>query len=89
MSDGEEARDWNLTDLHHVGLTVSDIERSVQFYEGMLGMTLLRRAGTLVVVGMPPSGVKAAIEVVDLADNAHRILGSKMGSSSATSRRMR
>ena len=44
------------------------------------GMTLLRRAGTLVVVGMPPSGVKAAIEVVDLADNAHRILGSKMGS---------
>jgi Zn-dependent alcohol dehydrogenase len=44
------------------------------------GMALLRRAGTLVVVGMPPSGVKAEIEAVDLADNAQRILGSKMGS---------
>ncbi len=44
------------------------------------GMTLLRRAGTLVVVGMPPSGVKAEIEAVGLADNAYRILGSKMGS---------
>lgn len=44
------------------------------------GVTLLRRGGTLVVVGMTPSGVKAAFEAVDLADNAIRILGSKMGS---------
>lgn len=41
---------------------------------------LLRRAGTLVVVGMPASGVKATIEAVDLADNAQVIVGSKMGS---------
>lgn len=41
---------------------------------------LLRRAGTLVVVGMPASGVKASIEAVDLADNAQVIIGSKMGS---------
>ena len=44
-----------------------------------LGMGLLRRAGTLVVVGMPPSGVKAEIEAVDLVHNGQRILGCKMG----------
>ena len=44
------------------------------------GMGLLRRAGTLVVVGMPASGVKASVEAVDLADNAQVIIGSKMGS---------
>ena len=36
--------------------------------------------GTLVLVGMPPSGEKAELEVVDLADHAWRIIGSKMGS---------
>ena len=44
------------------------------------GMALLRRAGTLVVVGMAPEGVKAALEMVDIADNAFRVIGSKMGS---------
>ncbi len=44
------------------------------------GMELLRRAGTLVIVGMPPSGVKAEIEVVDFAEKSQRVLGSKMGS---------
>jgi len=44
------------------------------------GMGLLRRGGTLVIVGMPPVGAKAEIEVVDIADNGQRILGSKMGS---------
>ncbi len=44
------------------------------------GLTLLRRAGTLVVVGMPASGDKVALEAVDIADNAQRIIGSKMGS---------
>ncbi|MFQ6021771.1 MAG: Zn-dependent alcohol dehydrogenase [Acidiferrobacterales bacterium] len=43
-------------------------------------MGLLRRAGTLVIVGMPPSGVKAEIEAVDFAFNSQRVLGSKMGS---------
>lgn len=45
------------------------------------GLDLLRRAGTLVIVGMPPSGAKAEIEAVAFADNGQRILGSKMGSS--------
>ncbi len=45
------------------------------------GLEMLRRAGTLVIVGMPPSGAKAVIEAVKFADAGQRILGSKMGSS--------
>jgi Zn-dependent alcohol dehydrogenase len=44
------------------------------------GMQLLRRAGTLVLVGMPAEGVKAEFEALDLADNGIRVVGSKMGS---------
>ena len=32
--------------IHHVGLTVTDIERSVEFYRDTLGMHLLRRRVT-------------------------------------------
>jgi len=39
----DESADWSLTDLHHVGLTVSDIERSIAFYRDLLGMELIRR----------------------------------------------
>ncbi|RLT07250.1 MAG: hypothetical protein DWI22_10385 [Planctomycetota bacterium] len=34
---------WKLRELHHVGLTVADLERSIAFYGGTLGMILLRR----------------------------------------------
>lgn len=34
---------WKLGDIHHLGLTVSDIERSIGFYRDVLGMTLIRR----------------------------------------------
>ncbi|MCH7687733.1 MAG: VOC family protein, partial [Planctomycetes bacterium] len=34
---------WKLDDIHHLGLTVSDIERSIRFYRDVLGMTLIRR----------------------------------------------
>jgi Zn-dependent alcohol dehydrogenase len=44
------------------------------------GLGLMRRAGTLVIVGMPPSGVMAQVEVVEFANEGRRILGSKMGS---------
>lgn len=44
------------------------------------GLTLLRRAGTLIIVGMPASGAKLHIEAADFASNGQRILGSKMGS---------
>ena len=44
------------------------------------GITLLRRGGTLVIVGMPASGAKASIEALDVADHSWRIIGSNMGS---------
>lgn len=34
---------WQLGEIHHVGLTVADIERSIRFYRDLLGMTLVRR----------------------------------------------
>ncbi len=37
------ASGWSLTDLHHVGLTVSDIEESIRFYRDTLGMTMMGR----------------------------------------------
>ena len=44
------------------------------------GLTLLRPAGTLVIVGMPAEGATAALQALDFADASQRILGSKMGS---------
>ena len=43
MSDAPVVRGWQLADLHHLGLTVVDIERSIHFYRDVLGMTLIRR----------------------------------------------
>jgi catechol 2,3-dioxygenase-like lactoylglutathione lyase family enzyme len=34
---------WQLGAVHHLGLTVADIERSILFYRDVLGMTLFRR----------------------------------------------
>jgi Zn-dependent alcohol dehydrogenase len=45
-----------------------------------MGATLLRRGGTLVVIGLTPEGVKVAFDALDVGDSALRILGSKMGS---------
>ena len=44
------------------------------------GMALVRRGGTLVMVGMPASGVKLSIEAADFADASQHVMGSKMGS---------
>ncbi len=44
------------------------------------GQLLLRRAGTMVIVGMPASGVLATIDPGTIANDGQRILGSKMGS---------
>jgi S-(hydroxymethyl)glutathione dehydrogenase/alcohol dehydrogenase len=43
------------------------------------GVTLARRGGTVVLVGMPPSGV-ATIDPGQIAHDGQRILGSKVGS---------
>jgi S-(hydroxymethyl)glutathione dehydrogenase/alcohol dehydrogenase len=39
-----------------------------------------RKGGSICIVGMPPSGAKAAFEGVSIADNAKKLIGSKMGS---------
>ena len=44
------------------------------------GIGLMRRAGTVVIVGMPPVGTKIVFEPADIAEDSLRILGSKMGS---------
>lgn len=36
-------RCWSLQDLHHLGLTVTDIDRSIHFYRDLLGMELIGR----------------------------------------------
>jgi S-(hydroxymethyl)glutathione dehydrogenase/alcohol dehydrogenase len=41
---------------------------------------LVRPAGTVVLVGMPPSGARVSFEAEDVAERALRLLGSKMGS---------
>ena len=44
------------------------------------GLTLMKRNGATVIVGMPPSGVVSAYDPGWLASDGQRILGSKMGS---------
>ena len=41
---------------------------------------MVRRGGTLVIVGMPPTGAEISIDAGDLAAKGQRIIGSKMGS---------
>ena len=44
------------------------------------GLELIGRGGTLVLVGMPASGVKMIVEAANFAGDSQTILGSKMGS---------
>jgi catechol 2,3-dioxygenase-like lactoylglutathione lyase family enzyme len=37
---------WQLGEIHHLGLTVADIERSIRFYRDVLGLILVRRRST-------------------------------------------
>jgi lactoylglutathione lyase len=43
MPPTDAVRSWQLGGVHHLGLTVADIERSVLFYRDVLGLTLVRR----------------------------------------------
>jgi Zn-dependent alcohol dehydrogenase len=45
-----------------------------------LGLGLSRRGGTVVVVGMPDTGVVVAVDPGELADSGRLVVGSKMGS---------
>lgn len=44
------------------------------------GLLLLRKGGTAVMVGLPPSGEKLRLEVVNFADANQILMGNKMGS---------
>jgi S-(hydroxymethyl)glutathione dehydrogenase/alcohol dehydrogenase len=44
------------------------------------GLEMLGPSGTLVIVGMPPTGDKVAVEAGNVAAAGQKILGSKMGS---------
>ena len=44
------------------------------------GLALLAPAGTLTIVGMPPTGDLVSFDATDMANAGQRILGSKMGS---------
>jgi Zn-dependent alcohol dehydrogenase len=44
-----------------------------------LSLALIRRGGTAVMVGMPPTGVMTSLEMGNIANDSARILGSKMG----------
>ena len=43
MSPDDAVPRWRLSSVHHLGLTVADIERSIFFYRDLLGLTLVRR----------------------------------------------
>jgi S-(hydroxymethyl)glutathione dehydrogenase / alcohol dehydrogenase len=45
------------------------------------GVTLLRRGGSLVIVGLPPLGAAISLDPLAIADGSLRVLGSKMGAS--------
>jgi len=43
MNTSTETKAWSISAVHHLGLTVADIERSIEFYRDLLGMELIRR----------------------------------------------
>ena len=43
MSNELDENRWQLVGMHHLGLTVRDLERSIRFYRDLLGMELIRR----------------------------------------------
>jgi len=45
------------------------------------GCAMLRRGGTLVIVGIPAAGTTVSLDPVAIADGSLRVLGSKMGAS--------
>jgi catechol 2,3-dioxygenase-like lactoylglutathione lyase family enzyme len=50
----------NIIGVNHVGMTVRNIDRSLQFYEQSVGMTLVRRMSSAVNSGMPDLGNEKA-----------------------------
>ena len=47
-----------LSELHHVGITVSDIERSIHFYRDVLGLLLVRRRSTTPITSVSRRAIR-------------------------------
>ena len=76
-SENAQEAVYNLTDgrgADYVFVTVGSVKAIEQ------GLELMRRGGTLVIVGMPASGDHISVEAANFAGNSQKILGSKMGS---------
>lgn len=77
-TDDAEAAVWSITGNRGADAVIvtAGSGRAVE-----LGTSLLRRAGRLVLVGMPPAGVRSSIHTAEFANDGQRIISSKMGSS--------
>lgn len=61
---GTQAATWR---LHHVGITVSDLERSLHFYRDLLGLTLInRRSSDAAYLGEQTGYAGVRLEVASL-----------------------
>lgn len=67
----------DLTDGHGADVVVVTAGAGVAVEQGIM---LARRAGTVVLVGMPPAGEMSRIDPGQVAYDGQRIVGSKMGS---------
>jgi len=85
LVDRPAHRYGNAVRILHTMLRVGDLERSLAFYSGVLGMTLLRRKDypegrfTLAFVGYGPEAEQAAIELTHNWDTPGYDLGSGFG----------
>jgi catechol 2,3-dioxygenase-like lactoylglutathione lyase family enzyme len=73
----EKSGAWQLCGVHHLGLTVSDIECSVRFYRDVLGLSLIRRrVADADYVGKQTGypGVKLAAASLQLTDGGGLLL---------------
>ena len=43
MTNAQHTISWSISAVHHIGLTVADIERSIKFYRDLMGMELIGR----------------------------------------------
>jgi len=63
MAAHSSSRTWSLSDIHHLGLTVADIERSIEFYRDTLGMELIRRRPSVTAHYVAKQTGYAAVEL--------------------------
>jgi catechol 2,3-dioxygenase-like lactoylglutathione lyase family enzyme len=68
---------WHITAMHHLGLTVRDIETSIHFYRDLLGMPLLlRREASAEYVGLQTGypGLRLDVASFRIAPHGEQLL---------------